>query len=679
MRKDVAKAFVIAVILLNAGIVFINSLADLSFASSSLSTDKPCVHVYPEETVASVGSTFTISVSIFNLTNSYTMDPVTPGLQVPLGNLFGFDINLTWNPAKLDYVSHIVTVPVEDYPNGVLHTDPDLGVQQLFDIVDPDAGTYHVGFACFYMAPVFNNPGKSNTVFNMTFTMLEQGASYLRLTGTELSAKPQPNVSMRILHAKFDGYVETPGTPRAKFTVWPPDGKAAKNQAVAFNASESYDPDGYIDSYHWNFGDGVTTSGKIVTHPYSTTGRFTVTLVVVDDDGISSGPATKTLTVVENRDLAVTAITPSHEVILQNRTVEVDFSVKNLGDVPENYTVTVSYNQTVIDWNNLASAGWAQIGKKSGVNLGSKSEIGLSLNWSTIGVPPAIYYLMANASLAPSDTNSTNNIRTSSAVEVATEIRHDVAVISIDVSVIKGAHEFEPPLIVGENGTISTIVKARQTANETFSATLKLLAPDGTVSDSKSWLSQSVLSGETKELQFASTKWVAGSCTIALNLTILEVDKNETNNNAAMVIKVVNPPVLVIGSLPIPIYEGDPVSLNAAASTQQGGSLTYRWRMWEPLLNPLTATATSTVTGATVNYVFSKTGNWTVILSVTDEDGITYDVFRDATASYQKTLIVKVDAKPGMSFDLIYVVVGVIAAVIVGGYAYLRLKRPKPT
>ena len=61
-------------------------------------------------------------------------------------------------------------------------------------------------------------------------------------------------------------------------------------QTVTFNASESYDPDGYIACYAWDFGDGtpiVVESDPITTHTYTNYGDFTVKLTVTDDDGLT--------------------------------------------------------------------------------------------------------------------------------------------------------------------------------------------------------------------------------------------------------------------------------------------------------------------------------------------------------------------------------------------------------
>ena len=57
------------------------------------------------------------------------------------------------------------------------------------------------------------------------------------------------------------------------------------NETIIFNASLSYDPDGNITAYEWEFGDGATGTGEIVNHSYSSPGNYTVNLTVTDDDG----------------------------------------------------------------------------------------------------------------------------------------------------------------------------------------------------------------------------------------------------------------------------------------------------------------------------------------------------------------------------------------------------------
>ena len=72
------------------------------------------------------------------------------------------------------------------------------------------------------------------------------------------------------------------------------------NEPLAFDGSVSWDVDGYIVNYTWNFDDGtvVTVTDPVTTHEYTTTGIFGVTLVVTDNDNLQSNPALHTIEIV---------------------------------------------------------------------------------------------------------------------------------------------------------------------------------------------------------------------------------------------------------------------------------------------------------------------------------------------------------------------------------------------
>ena len=58
----------------------------------------------------------------------------------------------------------------------------------------------------------------------------------------------------------------------------------AEHGFATFDASRSFDPDGVIIDYQWNFGDGTTGKGVRVTQEYGV-GVYIVVLTVVDNDG----------------------------------------------------------------------------------------------------------------------------------------------------------------------------------------------------------------------------------------------------------------------------------------------------------------------------------------------------------------------------------------------------------
>ncbi len=74
-------------------------------------------------------------------------------------------------------------------------------------------------------------------------------------------------------------------TPVASWTYSPrfPENPIV-GQTITFNASSSYDLDGTIVSYEWDFGDGTSGTGKIVTHSYTEVGYYVVILAVIDNE-----------------------------------------------------------------------------------------------------------------------------------------------------------------------------------------------------------------------------------------------------------------------------------------------------------------------------------------------------------------------------------------------------------
>lgn len=96
-------------------------------------------------------------------------------------------------------------------------------------------------------------------------------------------------------------------------------------EVIHFNASDSYDPDGYIESYFWDFGDGtnIMVTSAFVDHVYADDGVYTVTLTVTDNDR-STATATSTKT-VSNRP-PVASLTENATTVLTGEVIRFDAS-----------------------------------------------------------------------------------------------------------------------------------------------------------------------------------------------------------------------------------------------------------------------------------------------------------------------------------------------------------------
>jgi PKD repeat protein len=84
--------------------------------------------------------------------------------------------------------------------------------------------------------------------------------------------------------------------PVAQISAVPTNGEVPLD--VNFDGVMSYDGDGTIASYAWDFGDGNNGSGISTSHTYTAIGSYTARLTVTDDDGASASEA-ELITVTE--------------------------------------------------------------------------------------------------------------------------------------------------------------------------------------------------------------------------------------------------------------------------------------------------------------------------------------------------------------------------------------------
>jgi chitodextrinase len=160
--------------------------------------------------------------------------------------------------------------------------------------------------------------------------------------------------------------------PVASFSYTPEN--PTVNQAITFNASSSYDSDGNITNYEWNFGDGTNGSGRITTHSYSSAGEYPVTLIITDNSSTLNA-TTKIITIPD--------ITPPKSITnLTNTTGQtwINWTWTNPPDADFNYTMVYLngtwkintsdpyYNTTGINSNTFYEIGTHTVDKVGNVN-----------------------------------------------------------------------------------------------------------------------------------------------------------------------------------------------------------------------------------------------------------------------------------------------------------------------
>jgi hypothetical protein len=82
--------------------------------------------------------------------------------------------------------------------------------------------------------------------------------------------------------------VVVPGAPTPDFFFTP--SQPRPGQLVVFDASRSFDSDGFIASYKWEWGDGETVTKPTATenHDYAAVGTYFITLTITDNSGQQS-------------------------------------------------------------------------------------------------------------------------------------------------------------------------------------------------------------------------------------------------------------------------------------------------------------------------------------------------------------------------------------------------------
>lgn len=163
--------------------------------------------------------------------------------------------------------------------------DPDHTDQKSFTVENTGTCTlnWQASESCSWIASVSPSSGsldagETDTVWvYVDTTGLQYGETYSCLIDiTSNNGSETVTVQVEIAPNVFP--------PVADFYWTPPIPEV--DESVTFNASASTPNGGTIIKYEWNFGDAKTGTGKIVTHTYTSSGTYTVTLNVTDSEGL---------------------------------------------------------------------------------------------------------------------------------------------------------------------------------------------------------------------------------------------------------------------------------------------------------------------------------------------------------------------------------------------------------
>ncbi len=235
---------------------------------------------------------------------------------------------------------------------------------------------------------VFAFPAFNSTLFPNNSTII--------VTGTTGSLSHSIAVEVLVLGQDIP--------PVAQFSFFPTS--PFVGEPVQFDGSRSFDPDGFITTWSWDFGGGfaeLTFSG-FISHAYLSPGNYTVVLTVTDNAGLTA-TATSNI-VVRSRlvhDVSIVSVNPQPIVAVESQTIAVNVVLVNNGQSPENVQVSVFFE------SNLAGTVNATVDGRFATYV--------TVFWDTAGVTPGNYTISATVSLA-TDENPGDNTLTDGQVTI---------------------------------------------------------------------------------------------------------------------------------------------------------------------------------------------------------------------------------------------------------------------
>ena len=443
------------------------------------------------------------------------------------------------------------------------------------DYIDPAGGLV---FCSAFGGSGHGGVGGNGILASVVFEVEGGGESLLDLFDTKLLNTTQGYLD----HTAEDGYFRGMA-PYARFTYSPSTYIPAANQTITFNASASYDPDGTIANYHWDWDDGATddTASPLIDHVFTQPNGegYLVNLTVTDDDPSGYQDAYDKPVIVALRDIAVTGLLVSPEALVRPDTmVEINVTVHNDGDYPEAYNLTVYRNATLIVDESRPSL------------LNDRNET-LTFDRDTTGFDLGLYIITANvSSVYPGDNNLTNN--------------------QLNTTLTISPPPPEPPIADFDYSPPSPEVGQTVTFDATASDD-----PDGDIV-SYAWdFGDDTTSTETNPI---TTHAYDSAKTYTVNLTVTDDDDQTNSFWKNITVREVGAPIASFTYTPTEPLVGELVTFDATASDDPDGDIvSYAWDFGDDTTKIYRDANLTAIT----NHTYTEAKTYTVKLNVTDDDG----------------------------------------------------------
>ncbi len=341
------------------------------------------VYLYPNFIAAEPGSAFKVELRMAGARD-----------------VFAWQVTLGWNSSVLDFVNATegsFLKGIEDQPT------------QWFNKTYQDqVGNDTIVIGATRLGYVLGVDG-SGVLATIAFRVQIDGETPLYLTQTMLAdSRPTP---YPIQHTATNGFFSNiAGFPVAKFSFTP--SVALIGETVIFDGSTSFDLDGTIDLYFWDFGDGSNYSATdaLASHAYSQGGVYQVALNVTDNEKLNT-TAIQEVKVRFANDAAINEVTLSALLVTVGDKVTITVTAMNDGSETASFDVTVYYNILGEPHHEVAPSQ-----EVSNLAMGQSST--LSFEWDTTGVEPGDYKIEAVAGTVSGETFTSNNSKFGSEIAV---------------------------------------------------------------------------------------------------------------------------------------------------------------------------------------------------------------------------------------------------------------------
>ncbi len=354
------------------------------------------IQVNPCSTEIHVGQTLTVEVYITNIRELHKLD-----------------VQFTWNATLVDYVSHTVTIPVEEYANGILHGP----VQIVMDEVNQTAGKYLIAAESEYSALPFDGSG---SILEIAFEVKAVGTCALNVSSSNLFDKYGQPINhkvigeiVRILPGVHDVAVTNISINETAVC----QGLSVDVNVIVENQgsfSENFDVTVYSDETSINTTEVSLAyySLIVITFTWNTTevaiGNYTISAVASavpgENDTADNNYVYGVITIREPVfDVAVRSIILSKTVVGQRYIVSINVTVENQGDLISTFNVTVYADLDITVVGDDVVVGIQSITLKGG-----NSKL-VTFAWNTTSFVLGNYTITAHAEPITNETDIADN------------------------------------------------------------------------------------------------------------------------------------------------------------------------------------------------------------------------------------------------------------------------------